>query len=360
MSNEFSAQGKSARELIPVPDLAMESIRIRSRAARTHARAQALIACAAISIGAIGAGAVGSKLYDGVRVWLAGDKAAIRLDSFESVFEPMASDVRAAAAHATFPVVFPVGIPAGSRVRMLTVSPPAHPRAIIVSYENHAGGDGPGFVLLDPAVFEVNGAAQIASAQVGPAYDWRVGGEVVLAGRARFSLQDRDRVKTAMLQSSPRESLAAIDTMVFKIMVLGRAERVEVAERSAPRSGRSVLLAQYLVRTIPRLVKSGAPIIDRRAARVVKVPYVNGQFDYRHMRAVPGHAIGVPANGVRAIGAVLRSTVAGGDGGDCKCEIMFNQPNSAAYWVWKIPMSGPPTVKKYAVDARTFAVTPIT
>jgi hypothetical protein len=358
MSSDFSAKGRSARDLIPVPDLPLNAIRSRSHAARARGRLQAIAACAAIAAGAIGAGSgLGEKVYDGVRVWLSGDKVAVAMTSFVMVRQPTAADLRDTIAGATFPVVFPAGIPADSRVAMLAASPPGHPSAIVVSYHTHPGGDGPTFVLLDPAVVDASGGGvRAASARFGAVYDWRTGGEIVLAAKRGLAPGDIGRIKAAMATSSPRQSLAAIDSMLATVAALGGPNRLELAERSAPRTGRSVLLDQAQVRSIPRVAQRGTPIRDGRAFRVTQVPYANGQMDYRKMRAVASGVVAVPPNGVRAIDAVLRSA----GGGDCGCEVLFHQPSAATYWIWTIPMTGPPAAKKYAVDAKTLAVTAAT
>jgi hypothetical protein len=354
MSFDFSATGRSAREMIPVPDVPLASIRSRSEAARNRGRVQALVACAAISVGAVGAGtAIGAKIVDGLRVWVSGGQVAIKLDSIVVIRNPTAPELRGTIAHATFPVVFPVGIPAGSRVFMLTATPADRPRAIIVSYQTH-GGDGPSFVLLDPAAVDASpGGVQAASARFQAVYNWRAGGEVVLALKQRLVPADVERIKAAMAQSSPRESLAVVETMLAKVAVLGGPNRLEVAERYAPRTGRSVLLDQLQVRSIAGGRNRGMPILDRRVFRASHVPYAHGDIDYRKLGPWRSTSVAVPRNGVRAIAAAVRSA----GGAACACEVLFHQPSATAYWIWTIPMSGPPAVKKYVVDAKTFGVT---
>jgi hypothetical protein len=357
MSFDFSESGRSARELIPVPDVPLASIRSRSQAARKRGRVQALVACAAISVGVVGAGTgIGAKIVDGLRVWVSGGQAAIKLDSIVVIRHPTSPELRDTIAHATFPVVFPVGIPADSRVFMLTATPADRPRAIIVSYQTHTGSDGPGFVLLDPAAVDASsGGVQAASARFQAVYHWRAGGEVVLAIKKRLVAAEVERIKAAMAQSSPRESLAVVETMLAKVAVLGGPNRLELAERYAPGTGRSVLLDELQVRSIARGGNRGTPILDRRVFRASHVPYAHGDIDYRKLGPSRSKSVAVPANGVRAIAAAVRSA----GGAACGCEVLFNQPNAATYWVWTIPMSGAQAgVKKYSVDARTLGVTP--
>jgi hypothetical protein len=68
------------------------------------------------------------------------------------------------------------------------------------------------------------------------------------------------------------------------------------------------------------------------------------------------HSVAISAGGMRAIAAVLRSKSHGAL--ECGCEVLFNQPNASTYWIWTIPLQASDAARKYAVDARTFAVTP--
>ena len=360
MSFDFSATGRAAREQITVPEIPMESIRSRSHALRARGRVQALAACAAISVGAIGAGTgLGVKIYDGVHVWLSGGKAAMAVQTFVMVREPTAADVRKAIAHATFPVVFPVGMPVGSRVFGIEATPAGRPSAIIIAYRNTGGAEGATFVLLDPAVVDAQGAAaRTAAARFGRVDDWRIGGEIVLVASHRLPPSDLERIKAAMLTSSPSVSLAATEAIAPKVVIVGGHDRLDRAERLRPPNGSTVLVDQGTVRSITLGGKSGQAILDRRVFRATKVPYANGEMDYRNVKGVPSKAIAVTANGVRAIAAVLRSTGAGRHGNDCGCEVLFSQPNGTTYWIWTMPASAAGPVKKYSVDARTLVVTP--
>ena len=358
MSSDFSTKGRSARELIPVPVLPMESIRSRSHADRNRGRMRIFSVCAAIALAALGAGTgVGAKIYDGVRVWLSPGKEAMIVPSGVLMRRPMAADLRKAIASATFPVVFPVGVPAGSRVYMVTLAPAERPSAITVSYQNEGAGLKYSFALLDPAVVAGDDVAVPANAGR-PAHrardHWRVGGEIVATGGDNLlPTGDLDRVKAAMSQASPADSLAATEAMLPTIVVLGDPVRLAIAEHYRPSSGRSVLLGQSEVRSIARLVKRRQPLLDWRITTIRKIVYAKG--DISRGVARQSKVIAVSADGVRAIDAVLRS--GGNARADCGCEILFNQPSSGTYWVWNIPMSSSGEATKFAVDARTFAVT---
>jgi hypothetical protein len=363
MPFDFSTAGRSARERIAVPGVPMESIRRGSHAARNRARVQAIAACAAIAVGAIGAGTgLGAKIYHGVRVWTHGGQASMRMHSFVMVRDPMAADVRAAIAHATFPVVFPVGVPAVNRIVRIASSPAGRPSALVISYNDPAGREGGSFVLVDPAVVDADREAQAASARLPVAAEWRLGSEIVLVGKNGLSPADAARVKAAMIASSPSASLAAVGSTLPTVTVLDpdAAERLALAEQVRPANGRSVLVGSSELRSIARLAERGAPIRDRRTYHANRVPYAGGKLDYQHLTGTISSTVAIAPGGVRAIAAVLRSANRAGGGG-CGCNVLFNQPNSGTYWIWTIPASGAADgVQKYAVDATTFAVTPAT
>jgi hypothetical protein len=163
MSSDFAAAGRIARELILVPDVPFQSIRRRARSAQTRGRLAVLATCVAISGAVVAAGTgVGAKLYGGARMWLQGDKVASAIDSGVYMRDPVGSELRDAIAHATFPVVFPVGLPPSSRVRAVTMAPLGHPSIITVSYEGAASkadrlGRHQSISMVDPAVVDSAG-----------------------------------------------------------------------------------------------------------------------------------------------------------------------------------------------------------
>jgi hypothetical protein len=359
MASDFSTLGRSARALIPVPDVPLDSIRRRSHAARTRSRAALFAACAAVALGAASVGTgVGAKISSGVQVWLSGGKSTLAVHSGVIMRYPTASELRSAIAGATFPVVFPVGIPAGSNVWMVTSAPAGHPSVITVSYENGAGFK-PAFALVDPAVVDTDGASLPSGSALPPlqaTYHFRVGGELVLSLEKYISADDLNRIKDAMTNATPRESLALTEAMLAKMTILPGNLRIKAAERYRPPSGRSVLLEGAYLRTIPDLVKHHQPLLDRRIARVSNVKYANG--DLASAVVQPPTAVAISAGGVRAIDAVFLSAHEARSRNDCGCEVLFNEPtDGATYQLWKIPLSSPGAVRHYSVDAKTFAVT---
>jgi hypothetical protein len=338
----------------------MDSIRSRSRAGRARGRVRTAVAGAALLV-AVGAGAgVGAKIYEGVHVWFSGDKVATVVHSGTVMHHPMGSDLRKAVAGATFPVVFPVGVPAGSRIDLVTLAPVDHPSMISLSYHDEKTGFKASFALVDPAVVSADGkfppGLPAMLIRMKTFRHWRVGGELVAASD-KLPAADTDRITAAMMKASPEESLAATETMLPRIRVLGGTVRVAIAEDLAPPGPNSVLLGDEQIRSIPSLVERHAPLADQRIVEATSIGPQQGKIIKAQVR--PHHDVAVPASGVRAIDAVLRSADAH-DRNDCGCEILYYQPDSSTYWVWKIPLAAPGAVKKYAVDATTFAVTPAT
>jgi len=358
MGSDFSAMGKAARAQIRVPELSIESIRERSHTAATRERTRALIVSLVIGLAVLGAGAAfGEKLYNGVRVWLSGGKVALVISSFTMVREPTAADLRSVVAHATFPVVLPVGLPAGTRVTMLQFAPADRPSFIIVEYQNKQANFSAGFSLFDTAGINPNFATVPAGAfqpSFRVVHQWRVGREAVQV--PNISSQDASRIEAAMKRTSPADSYALTDAMLRRVIVLGgTSELADVAERYAPLVGRSILLDRRLIRRIPSLVQQGKPVVDDRTIYLSNIPTVHGEPDYSKATLRWPSVVAVPAAGVRAINAVLRYT---GARGNCACRILFNQPDNTKYLIWTIPLSASAPVARYSVDAKTLVVTP--
>jgi hypothetical protein len=358
MSSDFSLLGRSARDLIAVPAVPLDAIHRRAHASQVRSRVLAALACATVALGAVtvGTGAA-AKLYGDVRVRLFGNSVALTVDAGVIVHEPMSADLRRAIAGAPFPVVLPVGIPAGVRVTTISVSPVRNPSLVSVHYEG--GGRKFGLSIADAAIVDSQGApvANASGPTTKAAFHWTLGREVVLAFEG-LSAREVDRVKAAMAAASPADSLAATESMLPKLVVLGPPVRLGAAERYRPATGSSVLVGQNGLRGLQRLIAQGKPLADDRTWTITQLVYANNDIKSAVMRK--SHDIAIPANGVRAIGAVLRHAAAESNATDCGCEVLFHEANPHAYWIWTIPLpaSAANTARKYSVDARTLAITP--
>jgi hypothetical protein len=358
MSSDFSALGRTARDLIAVPAVPLDAIHRRAHASQVRSRVLAALACATIALGAVtvGTGAA-AKLYGDVRLRLFGNSAALTVDAGVIVHEPMSADLRRAIAGASFPAVFPVGIPAGVRVTTISVSPVRNPSLISVHYEG--GGRKFGLALADAAIVDSKSGptANPSGLTTKSAFHWTVGREVVLAFDD-LSASDVDRIKAAMAAASPADSLAATEAMLPKLIVLGPPVRLGAAERYRPATGRSVLVGQNGLRGLQQLIARGKPLGDDRTWTITQLVYANNDIKSAVMRK--SHDIAIPANGVRAVGAVLRHAAEGSNTTDCGCEVLFHEANAHTYWIWTIPLTASAvyTARKYSVDARTLAITP--
>lgn len=340
------------RELIPVPDVPLGAIRSRARRANARGRLQILAASAALALVALGAASgAGAKIYQGMHYWLSGGRGAVEFHSGTIVRWPMAADLRAVVAHATFPVVFPAGIPGGSRTDLVTAAPLDRPSYIVVFF-HHGARFKAGFALLDPAVVSTSDALPKAATEVGvdAGTRWRQGGEII-AVPSRVSAADLARIKAATARLSPAQSLAAIEAAAPTLRVIGVTVRLDIAERYARSDGRSVLVGEQYLPTVLRLASASKPLLDNRVVRFRNFRPVN----QRIIRTTdePITEIAVPAAGVRAIAAVLRASE---NHAGCRCEIVFDPLEGGTYPIWKIPLAPSGKVTKYVVDAATFAV----
>jgi len=265
--------------------------------------------------------------------------------------------VRKVVTRATFPVVLPVGVPAGTHMSMLMFAPAEHPNSITIAYRNQGAKLNVGISLFDSSVVNTTAAMLPTGSDRPPfwqGYHWQVGRETVFVPKEHVPVALVDKIKTAMMKASEDDSVAATDAMLHTVTVVARAPQLaDAAERYAPPHSSSVLLDREQIRQLSDRSLRNKPVLDTRTVYLSNIPSVHGEPDYSKATLRWPQTIVISVGGVRAIEAVLRSTNARGD---CSCEILFDQPNPATYWVWKLPLSAAVSVKKYAVDAKTFAV----
>lgn len=358
MHSDFSTMAKAARSAIAVPAMSMETIQGRSRAGLVRDRARILALCGALTLAAFGVGTgVAAKFYDGIRTWITHGQVAVVVDSLVVDSEPMPAELRDVAARAAFPVVFPVGLPAGTRVTKLLFAPHERPTSITIGYrmpnDKHVG-----FTLNQTSTMQI-GSAGLPEGRKRPifreAVQWEVGRETVIALKAFLPNTQAARVKAAMLHATPRQSLASTEAMARTFPALDRTpDAADAAERLVQAGMHPVVIAQPFLRYLPPLVKQHRPLLDMRITYLTHIPAVHGQPDYANaMHEWPRHAI-ISANGVRAIDAVFHRT---GDTYQCACAILFTQSQGGAYRIWILPSASSKRPVRYVVDARTLAVT---
>jgi hypothetical protein len=359
MRSEFVERGRSAREQLPVPELSMRVIRRRAADA-SRRRVVVFSLFAVVALSALGVGvAYGQKVFEGVRLWLSGGKAAVAVTGFAMVRQPMASDVREASSRAAFQVIFPVGLPDGTRLNMLMYAPADRPTAITILY----GGTLPtsarfGISLFDSRTVNTNeatmpgGTARPKSSDV---YQWQIGSETAIVPKAHISIDDVNRIKAAMLRASSAQSLASTEAIARKVWLQpGALTLSAVAERDAS-DGRGVVLDQQHIGWIPGFAKQGKPLIDSRTVYLTDIPTADGEPDYAKATVSwPKHIV-ISAGGVRAIDAVLHQA---GVRDGCGCGVLFDQTKATTYSVSIISLSKSHATKTYTVDAKTFKVAP--
>jgi len=358
MQSDFSATARTARAAIPVPGFPVERIRARAHAATTQARTRLAALVTALVLAGVGVQAgLAEKLFHGVRVWLSGEKAAVAVDSFAMVSFPTPDDLRAVVAHATFPVVLPVGLPPQTRVLRVFAAPAGRPTYVMLEYLKTGSASQASFSLVDTNALGT-GTPSIPGVAVTPEFRpvarWTVGGETVLVP-PKYDEGRGGRMQAAMRESTPAQSLAQNEAHAWRITVIGG--RIDVAVRAdrLAAGSRAVLLDSGHLRWIPQLLKQRRPMPDGRFVEVTHVPYAHGEPDYRHATLHFRRTVAVPLGGLRAIEAAMRAahTTA-----ECRCEVLFEPASAGTYSVSTIPFSASDAVRRYAVDVRSLAVTP--
>lgn len=357
MPFDFRAMSKAAREAIVVPDVHIEDIRSRARAESLQIRARILAAGIAACVVVAGASmAFGGKVYQGVRLWLNHGKVRVSVSSLVMMRYPMMPDVLSMTRRATFPIIYPVGIPAGSRIDMALFAPQDHPNAVDISYHNERAHFDVGFLVFDSSAVEATGTPPLGVSMsiAGGVYQWSVGRETVIVPKSHISSEDANRVRAAMMAATPAGSLNGLMPMLRHVSVQDPASALEqVAERYAPPSGQSVLLEPHELLQIPQLVRDAKPWLDQRTVYLSDIPLVHGEPDYSKAKLSWPKVPVITVAGVRAIAAVLQAT----GPADCSCGILFHQLSARTYWIWEIPVRPSAPVQRFSVDAKTLTIT---
>lgn len=135
----------------------------------------------------------------------------------------------------------------------------------------------------------------------------------------------------------------------------GGFELADVAERYAP-GGAGVLVDRGTLRTIAGLSSANRPLLRTSAITLSNIPYVQGKPDIGNATQRQTRIVAIAPAGVRAVAAVMRAAGESGRWSDC-CEILYTPPTDGAYSLWTIPMTSSQPIRRYRVDAPTYAVT---
>lgn len=356
MLSDFSAMAKRAEAQITIPSAPLDRIRQCASSRRQRGKVRTLVFSAVITLAMAGTAAA-FGVYSGVQVWFSGNKAAIVVQSFAMVNYPKEADLRAVLSRATFPVVLPAGLPAGTHLWRLQYAPSDHPNAIFLEYRNDAVKFRADFALFDSAAVNAGSPPSMAMTQPGGIYKWQSGRETVVVLKRAIHAADAKRISGAMLHATPAETLAATLPMLSTATIMDKSPHAgEVAARYVPAIGRTFVLGPHYPGEIARLAKRDKPLLDSRTVFLTNIPPKNGQPDYANATLKWPHVVAIPANGVRAIDAVYRAAHIAGN---CACMTFFNEkPGAPTYRVWILHGTPPSaTLHKYTVDGNTLAVT---
>lgn len=347
MHANFSVAARAARAELAVPALDIGAI--RERALRGSLRAR----FTAVAAGIAGAGALwtavalASNLLPGVHVWFMGNRTVATVQSFAVIRNPVAQDVRGLVASAAFPVVFPAGVPRGARVAGIMYSPADRPELLTIEYRDGSGKHILGVDIIDDAkvasdrTLMPNGPGQGVVTTGGQR--WHIGRETVAAQSRFLSPAQLDAIRTATQAESPQQSLAQFERLLPRVSVQSGPPQVgDVAERYAG-EGHNVLLGKWEIHQIPNIAAKRKALRDARTVYLTNISQIHGQPDFRNATLYWPKSVVIPANGVRAVAAILARTHTGPN---CGCSILV-------HWT----AAGPYTVRK--VDIRTLKVTPL-
>lgn len=363
MPSDFAEAGKRLETAIPVPELSIASIRNRARVESAQQRARALVFSVVAAIAILGSGTVLAAMnYGGVRLWLSGDKATLLMRSFTTINAPSADDVRRVAASATFPVVFPAGIPSGMHLYMLFVSPADHPNFMLLQYRNGRTGSSWGFLLFDSSRVNAGEIPTLPNGQKplsGRVTHWTVGRETIVTSDP-FVRTHVAEVQAAMSRLTPAQSVEQMLPMLYRVIPLGGLSRViDAAEAIAPAQGRSVLVDRGNLGQIAMLAREHKALFSIKTITVDNLPMVGGKPDFAHQSSHVDKELALSAGGVSALATVLSTNVcgsAGTMGGSFTCEMLINERRGQPYRIWVLPLNSPTPTAKYTVDATSFRI----
>jgi hypothetical protein len=329
--------------MIPVPDLPIGAMRDRARITSMRDRLRTFAAGAAICFVALGAGA-GGKIYQRAYVWFSKGQTSTLRHSFVEVREPTVADVRDIVRRAAFTVVFPAGIPSGTRLTSLLYYPHDHPNFVQVQYSNEIRGLDFGVSLYGAGAINADSPVPASEVYKEDVYRWQTDAEYIVIPKAQIPAREAARIEAATVKASPTTTLLATEKMLRTIEDLsGDPKIADIAEHYAPTSGTSVLLGPVQLRLIPKLARTDSPMFYSRRTEFGP--------DMRATATLNKEAV-LSAGAVKGIDAVLHR------GKARDSFVLFNERAAGDYLVWVIRQNGPPSsVRRYSVDKNTLLVT---
>ena len=328
MLSKFAATGRNVRDRITVPTLPLAAIHAGAQAQAARARVHSFVLFTAMAAAALGAGTGLAANYGGIRILFSGNRSAAIIHSFTIVRDPMAADLARVTKAASFPIVLPLGLPAGTQITMIAYAPEDHPTTVIVQYHN--GAAHPGVTLAATSTLG-SGSAQLpmGSTALNQVYHWQIGPETVLVPKAHMSPQAATRMRKAMQRATPASSLAATGTMLSKVLVLDAPPDVVARAQRYASTRNALLLGPPAVRRLHDIVKRGQALFDTRAAFLSNIHTNNGAPDYRNVTVHwPRHVLLSPA-AARSVDATIRAKQLQ----NCACAVLIRHSADGAYVV---------------------------
>jgi hypothetical protein len=356
MPSDFAEAGIRLNDAIAVPEAPLSSIRNRSREKSAQHRSHLLIACALAILATVGSGVVLAEKMSGIRIWLSGNNVTVALHSLATIKNPNAKDLRRVLSGATFPVVLPVGIPAGMRLNRIIFAPPDHPNVISLEYRDGKNTLGWEFVLADASAVEHGAIPPLMKSET--VRQWNVGSEtVIMTHPGEFAGQPE--IEAAMLRSTPSESFEQTLPALYRITLpdsdSNSFKLQDFANSIAPVDGQSVLLGRDILSLAVDLARGRKPLVVPRMTTLNNIPTASGKPDLGNASTHMEKDVAVSADGVRAIAAVL-ATRACGSAPQFRCAVLFNDRVGRPYRIWVLPLPSPASPVKYSVDSKTFHV----
>ena len=302
MPSDFVQRARVAYATLPVPPIPLAGIRARTHRRDRRQRATIAAAGAAVVVASFGlASGAGAAIKDAIRVWISGGTAAVDVRGMTLTKHPMRADLAGVVARATFPIVFPVGLPKGMRLWRVIVAPSDHPTTISVEYMSGRVSS-IGFTLIDASTIHAGNAPAGLPNQ--PVQRWIAGREVVIVPAARAG--QTAPIERAMQSATPATSLAANDLLTARIISLDAPLDVQAAAERIATDERSVLLDSRHLSLVPSLARAGRPLLDDRTVTLTNIPHVDGSPDYQHATLRFSRGTAVSGTGVREIATYLR------------------------------------------------------
>lgn len=325
MPVEFSSAGREARERIQTPTVPLAGIRHRAGAADRRQRVAFASVLAALVFASVSVGTgAAQRAYQGIRIWISGSRGAIQVRSLAIIRDPMADDIRAVARSATFPVIFPSGVPARTRVVRILYSPADHPDTITVQYAPVRGRQF-GVTMVQTSSIDHNGL---------PAGSREATITLLRAGRETIVTPAAYPLPAFLKFDEPAsKSERANETFAAPIHIMeSHAPVIVAAERIAGANSGAVLIGRQIVSQIPRLARKRKALLDDRHALLTDIPTVKGMPDYANATMRWPKSIALDKRGVQAVNAFLQHH-------PCTCPMLVI-PSGTGYTIEQFDLKG--------------------